>query len=96
MDIRNVTEFRNFVNINGLRGLHGDIDAVAICVMDYERGCNCWKNGDKQKIYNNCKALYVKSMGVVLGQFSAHFLAKTPGHSLTFFQDGVAIGSMRR
>jgi hypothetical protein len=35
-------------------------------------------------------------MGVVLGQFSANFLDKTPGHSLTFFQDGIVIGSMRR
>lgn len=96
MEIRNVTEFRNFVNGNGLRGIHPDIDAVAICVMEYERGCNCWKGNARQQIYNNCKALYIKSMGAVLGTFAGHFLSHCRDNCLTFMQDGIPIGSLRR
>jgi len=94
MEIRNVTEFRNFVNGNGLRNIHGDIDAVATCVMDYERGCNCWNSGDRQKIYNTCKALYVKSIAVIQTQLASLFLSKVPGHRIVFFQDGIPIGSV--
>lgn len=96
MEIRNVTEFRNFIDDAKLRGLHQDIDAVAICVMDYERGCNCWRGNARQKIYNNCKALYVKSMGVILGAFANHFLSHCKDHGITFMQDGILIGSLRR
>ena len=96
MEIHNVTEFRNFIDANGLRNLHHDIDAVAICVMDYERGCNCWKGDERKKLYNNCKALYVKAMPIIITKFSAHFLAKAVGFGITFSQDGITIGSMRR
>lgn len=96
MEIRNVTEFSNFVNGNGLRGLHPDIEAVSICVMDYERGCNCWKGNARQKIYNNCKSLYTKSVGTVLGSFSSHFLSKCGDYCITFMQDGITIGTLRR
>jgi hypothetical protein len=96
MDIRNVTEFRNFVNNNKLRNLHSDIDAVSICVMDFERGCTCWDGGARQKIYNNCVILYERSMGVVLTSFKPHFLAHTIDQAMTFYIDGRVIGSMRR
>jgi hypothetical protein len=96
MDIRNVTEFRNFVNSNQLRGLHKDIEAVSICVMEYERECNCWKNNDRQKIYENCKSLYTKAVGTVINSFKPHFLSHVSDQNLTFYLSGRPIGTMRR
>jgi len=96
MDIRNVTEFRNFVNANQLNGLSKEIQAVTICITDYERGCSCWKEGDRQKIYDNCKALYIRAVGIITSQFSSQFVEKTPDKRVNFFQDGVPIGAVGR
>lgn len=96
MDIRNITEFRNFVDRNGLRSLHHDIEAVSICVADYERGCSCWNAGDRDKVYNNCKCLYLKSVGISIRQFAPQFLAASQGQAINFLQDGNLIGSIRR
>ena len=96
MDIRNVTEFRNFVTSNGLGGSHPSVQAVVICVMDYERGCNCWKTKDRQVIYNNCRILYAKAVAVVTSSLQAHFLKHSSGGKISFYQDGVLLASMRR
>lgn len=96
MNIRNATEFRNFTNANQLNGLHNYIAAVGICIADYERGCSCWKAGDREKIYSNCKALYVRAVGLVMAQYAANFLAKTPDRRIFFSQDGVSIGEVSR
>ena len=94
MDIRNVTEFRNFVNANQLNGLSKEIQAVTICVTDYERGCSCWKGSDRQKIYDNCKALYIRAVGIITTQFASQFIEKTPDRRVIFSQDGVPLGSV--
>jgi len=96
MDIHNVTEFRNFVNANKLNSLSPEIAAVANCVTDYERGCNCWKAGDKQKIYNNCKILYVRAIGVIITGFASQFAERSFDKTVKFSQDGMAIGSVSR
>lgn len=96
MDIKNVTEFRNYVDAHGFRSLHKDIEATCICVMDYERGCNCWKANDRQKVYNNCKALYARAVGTITKLFAPQFLTYAQGHGITFYQDGIVIGSIRR
>lgn len=96
MDIRNVTEFRNFVNNNQLRTLHSAIDAVCICVMDYEKGCGCWNNNDRQRIYENCKILYQQAIGVISNTYKSHFMAHVIEQQLNFYMDGRIIGSIRR
>lgn len=96
MNINNVTEFRNFVNANQLRSLSSTIDKVAICVMDYERLCNCWKASDKQRVYNNCNALYTQSVSEISSNFKSQFLAHTIDQSLNFYKDGALIASLRR
>ena len=96
MDIRNVTEFRNFLTTTRLTGLHQSIDAVLHCVMDYERGCNCWKTNDKQRIYNNCKMLYQTAVSLVMCSYKGQFLAHAPDGRICFYQDGRPIGTMQR
>lgn len=96
MTIRNVTEFRNFVNNNQLKGLSSDIDAVVSCVMDYERGCSCWNNNDRQKTYNNCKMLYQKAVSSISTTFKAHFMRHVIDQQLEFYLDGRSIGVVRR
>lgn len=96
MDIHNVTEFRNFVNNNQLRNLHADIDAVANCVMDYERGCNCWKENQRQKLYDNCKTLYRRAIGIISTTYKPHFMKYVTDQQLNFYIDGRIIGSIRR
>ena len=96
MDIKNVTEFRNYIDLNQLRSLNPSFEAAAICVMDYERGCSCWNNNDRQTTYNNCKVLYARAVGVISQSFRAQFMAKCPDMSLNFYQDGCLIASIRR
>lgn len=96
MDIHNVTEFRNFINGNKLSGLDPAIAAVGVCVTDYERGCSCWKAGDRQKIYNNCKALYIKAVGIIVTKFATQFSEKVVDKKITFSQDGITIGGVGR
>lgn len=96
MEITNVTEFRNFVQQHGLQGKNGDVDTVITCMSEYERACNCWNGSTRQKLYNNCKILYLRAMGAVTGPMAAHFLAHAEGIGITFYQDGVSIGSVRR
>ena len=96
MDIRNATEFRNFLNIAQLRGLHQSFDAVCHCMMDYERGCDCWKSNQKQKVYENCKMMYQNAVALAMCSYKGQFLARTPDGQICFFQDGRPIGTMRR
>ena len=95
MDIHNVTEFRNFIVSHNLNNLNNAFDGIVKCLMDYERGCNCWRGNARQKIYDNCKVQYAQIIPVV-NQFAAHFLAHADGHGITFFQDGAIIGTVRR
>lgn len=96
MNINNVTEFRNFINGNGLRGLHPTIDGTANCIGEYERGCNCWNAGDRDRLMQNCKDQYIQSMSPIQSTYRAHFLVHTTDQNLTFYLDGRIIGSIRR
>jgi len=96
MDIKNVTEFRNFVSSNGLANSSPEVTAAILCVMDYERGCSCWKNDERKKIYNNCKILYSRAVSVVVRNLRHQFISKTADQIMTFYQDGISIGSIRR
>lgn len=96
MDIHNATEFRNFVNVSGLGALNPQIAAVSSCVADYERGCSCWKAGDRQRIYDNCKALYIRAIHLVVNQYAVQFAERAFDKKLTFSQDGVIVGTVSR
>lgn len=95
MEIRNVTEFRNFVVNNKLSVLSQEIHAVVVCVADYERGRSCWKASDRDRIYANCKALYVKAVGLVARQFASNFSAYSLDR-INFSLDGVPLVSVGR
>ena len=95
MDIRNVTEFRNFVNLNGLTNSHSTLQGLVGCVMDYERACGCWSQEKKQKIYNNCKILYAQAVSIATSQMRNAFLSKAPDRRLNFYQDGQLLASLR-
>jgi hypothetical protein len=96
MNINNVTEFKNFVNINQLRDLNRAFDAVSICMMDYERSCDCWNNKGRQQTYENCKKLYEAAVSTIVSSYKANFLAHTADQMLSFYQDGRLIASIRR
>lgn len=96
MDIKTPTEFKNYVQANGLSNLHQDITQVLTCISEYERGCNCWQSSDRTKLYNNCKALYIKAVNSILTTYKAHFLQFTIDKQLNFYLDGRIIGSIRR
>lgn len=90
MDIRNVTEFKNYVMANKLASLSRDIESVVICLTDYERGCSCWKAGDRQKIYDNCRALYIRTAQMIERQLGQQFAAAAGG-SIRFSEGGIVI-----
>jgi len=94
MDIRNVTEFRNFLRVNGLSNSHPTFQAVLSCVMDYERTCNCSSKMTKQNIYNNCKRLYGIAAGVAVTSMRTEVLSKIPDRRLRLFQDNALLASI--
>lgn len=95
MEIKNVTEFRNFIRSNNLNGINGLIDQTTTCVDEYEHGCNCWKAKERQNIYNRCRVNYENAVGVSMG-LKTRFLQCTSDSMITFFSDGRVIGVMRR
>ena len=52
MEIRNVTQFANFISCYGFAGLDGSFQQVITCVNTYKASCNCYKAEDKQTLYN--------------------------------------------
>ena len=97
MDIRNPTQFINFVKQGGLENLDMNFMQLAQCLDKFSHACNCHKAEDKQKMYNNCNVIYMNSVRGVVPRFKNEFLSKTEDRQIQFFLDnGTLIGLICR
>jgi hypothetical protein len=96
MDIRNATQFANFISQHGLASLHPTFQQVVTCIHDYSVACNCHANENKATLYNNCNNMYNSGATVASTKFRSIFLSKIPDRIISFFNDSgkiIAIAS---
>ena len=90
MDIRNATEFVNFIKQGGLGTLDTNFTQLVNCIEKYATSCNCHRADDKRNLYNNCNVIYMNSVRAVVPRFKNEFLSKTEDRQIQFFQDNNA------
>jgi hypothetical protein len=97
MDIRNATQFANFVSKGNLVNLDMTFQQVVFCINNYNAACNCWKAEDKKKLYDNCTVTYMNAVKSVVPRFKNEFLSKTEERQIQFYTDnGALIGLVCR
>jgi len=87
MDIRNVTQFANFVSSTHLVGLDTSFLQIVQCLNGYNAACNCYKKEDKLKLYEKCNAAYHQAVKHVVPKFRHEFLSKTGERQISFYTD---------
>ena len=87
MDIRNVTQFANFVNSTHLVGLDASFLQIVQCLNGYNAACNCYKKEDKLNMYAKCNAAYHQAVKHVVPKLRHEFLSKTGERNISFYND---------
>jgi len=97
MDIRNPTQFVNFIKQNGLENLDMNFLQLVQCIDKFSHACNCHRGEEKQRMYNNCSVIYMNSVRGVVPRFKNELLSKTEDRQIQFFLDnGSLIGLICR
>jgi hypothetical protein len=97
MDIRNTTQFVNFIKKGGLENLDMNFLQLSQCVDKLAHACNCHRAEDKQKMHNNCNVIYMNAVRGVVPRFKNEFLSKTEDRQIQFFlENGSLIGLVGR
>lgn len=97
MDIRNATQFANFLTKAGLQNLDITFQQVIFCINNYSAMCNCRGAADKKKLYDNCTTTYKNSVQNVVPKFKTEFLSKIEDRQISFYLDnGSLIGLVCR
>lgn len=97
MEIRNVTQFANFVSTNGLMTLDSMFIQTVNCLNTYKAMCNCRGGADKLRLYGNCNKLYSDSVKVIVPRLKDQFLSKVQEYQISFYsEDGHLMGVISR
>ena len=97
MDIRNATQFADFISKGGLQNLDMNFQQVIFCINNYNAACNCWKADYKKKLYDDCSTAYMNAVKNVVPKFKTEFLSKTEERQIQFYLDnGTLIGLVCR
>ena len=97
MDIRNCTQFANFIGANNLSGLDNGLLEMVLCMNHYSAACDCHKREDKQKIYQTCQQIYINTVRGIVPRHKAAFLSKAGVTQIAFYADGgLLIGIISR
>ena len=97
MDIRNATQFANFISAAGLQNADMSFQQIVFCVNNYKSACNCWKAEAKKALYNNCTVIYTNAVRTIVPKFKTEFLSKTTDRQIQFYLDnGSLIGLVCR
>ena len=87
MDIRNTTQFANFIRSNGFQHLDGMFLEAANCMDNYSASCNCYKAADKKFIYDTCSKIYESAIKHLGHKFRNELLSKTSERQIAFYND---------
>jgi hypothetical protein len=97
MEIRNVTQFVNFISSNRLAPLDSLLVQTLNCLNNYKSMCSCNKAADKLRLYANCNKLYADAVRLIVPRFKNEFLSKVQEYQISFYsEDGRAIGAISR
>ena len=97
MDIRNATQFANFISKGGLQNLDMTFQQVIFCINNYNAACSCWKAEAKKALYDSCTVTYMNAVRNIVPKFKNEFLSKTEERQIQFFTDnGALIGIVCR
>ena len=97
MDIRNASQFANFLHGSGLTNKDSSFQEVVFYNDRVAKSCKCWKAEDRQKLYDQCTAAYRNAVRNVVPRFKNDFLSKTDDRQIQFFLDnGSLIGIVCR
>lgn len=97
MDIRNVTQFTNFIKAGNLQNLDMTFLQAIMCVENYSKACNCRGMDAKRKMYENCTTIYTNAVRGVVPKLKNEFLSKTQERMISFYtDDGTLIGVVSR
>jgi hypothetical protein len=97
VDIKNVTQFSNFITSNGLMQLDGIFSQIVQCLATYSSACNCYKVQDKQLMYANCNKLYANAVAHIVPRFKNIILPKIADRQISFYMDnGTLISTISR
>lgn len=91
MEIRNVTQFSNWISSSGIASTDPVFQQIVKCMNNYTASCNCHKVQDKQNIYNACNKMYVDAVRIVLPRLKNTILTNVPGGKITFYLDNGSI-----
>jgi hypothetical protein len=94
MDIKSVTEFRNFILLKNLIDLHPLIKQLQQCVTNYEKACSCLKKSYKEIMYNECKKMYETIVPIIISELKVPFINNSPSKQIRFYQDGKLLGTI--
>ncbi len=87
MDIRNVTQFAQFLSANNLTRLDPSFQQTVQCINNYAAACNCSKREDKLTTYTVCNKLYQDSARQIVGRFKNELLATTEERQISFYTE---------
>lgn len=97
MEIRNVTQFSNYIESNDLTRLDPSFQTIVSCMAEYKRGCDCWKREDRDKQYSKCVNLYLSASRHLVNRFKNEFLAKTAERQIILYtENGTMIVILNR
>jgi hypothetical protein len=87
MDIRNVTQFSQFLSANNLVRLDPLFGQLTQCFNNYAAGCNCHKRSDKIKVYEVCNKLYMTCCQQLISRHKGEFLNATAERQIAFYSE---------
>lgn len=97
MQIKNVTQFVEFINKNKLQFLHERFMQLIVCLNNFKSRCRCHKQKDKQQAYISCCNLYVDAVLYVVPKYKNTILQKIPDGKILFYKDdGTLISILSR
>lgn len=88
MEIRNVTQFADFLSSSRLREKDTIFTQTVNCVNNYRAACNCYKKEDKITLYNQCNKLYGDAVKFIIPKFKNEILSKIPDRQISFYDEG--------
>lgn len=87
MEIRNVTQFSNFITTNGIINLDSIFHQIVMCIDKYSSACNCHNANEKLQMYNNCNKLYLDAIRHIVPILKSSILSKVSGRRIMFYID---------
>lgn len=94
MEIKNVTQFANFIKQNDIARLDGIFSQIVDCIDNYSKACNCHKVEDKRRMYDNCNKLYVNAIRNAMPRLKSEILSKIPERQISFYADNGSLISI--